>query len=564
MDASSTSSLLKQFNSQIDEKIAKVEKSSGENYKKIISGVINDQQGVYKKFIKLLEENGSEGTSFIMKDGTDLFGIELLMDYLKCGLDIELIKTLKNPILIRLRDSLICNILALTLDPDRKYLYGPTIRTIFRITEFYDILIRSLSNEPPYYHKYRYERYIEYTISRSKYGLILFPTYYSLGVTDLLKLRAFPLFPIGIQIKKLHVDEFQQTPSEFFVHDINHARRMFEENLKYYEDVKSKYTSIIQFFDECDLFSKQITDLIINGTLESKSHKEKTGKIGDIDIINKKLPYYEKGQVTEKSIRCLDIKNGTIIRKGDPIDKGYAHIIKIIVFEITHEDALPIHPSVVCSTILRGSGNSPVFPRLSQKSETGKIEIVYKKDEGGSILGFVKYKLRYGFFDKYPDVFEGYLYTSYRTDRRIAIGTQILLNIMCGTKVEDINKILILITDKTGLNEPVNTDNLVALGDKYKSILADPDYGDLTDEYVDKIRRDAGLSPENKFTGERPAAISEQNTRSIEEQYKEGLDPNKVLTFSKPLNGGYYKNTKRAKNVKVKKTKKAKNVKAKN
>jgi hypothetical protein len=558
--------LLTKFNFQINERIQKLRKKTAK-YDETIKSIIANQEASYILFNESLQKNGSELTSFILttvdvngKETTqDIFGIEYLFDFLKSGLVIELIDELNNPILYRVRDNLICNILSLTIDPTRKYLYGPTIRTIFKIVEFYDILIRTLGQEPAYYHKYRYERYVEYCISCSKDGLILLPTCYNIGVTDLLKMRGYPLFPIGISMTKLHVDEFQQTPAEFFVHDINHSRRMFEENLKHFDEIKSKYTSILNYYNDCDKFSKQIIELI-NNNFEAK----KNASIGIDDNIGLyDLPFFDINthNFITKKYKCLTQKGINELKNGQPIDKGYSQIIKIIIFEITHEDALPIHPEIICSNITRGSGNNPLFPRLTQTNKG--IEVIALSDEGASILSFVKYKLRYGFFDIYPTINELAVYSSYRTDKRLAIATKILLDFICNNAIE-MDKLLTLITDKTGLNPPVHMDNLYTINkltnkSHYSDILEDRDFGDLSEEDIKQIRLKYGLPQINEFSGIRPKPVSEQNTRNEIEQYRKGLDPRKILSIknnnANATSGGYYKNTK---NTKIKKNRKSK------
>jgi len=317
-------------------------------------------------------------------------------------------------------------------------------------------------------------------------GLFIFPTFEVLDATDLLKLRCYPMFAIGLSTTIIFVDEYDQTPIEFFIHDINHTRRMFDSNIS---DMKRNKIDTSSFHETSLYYDKSYKCLqeilyIIRNTLD----------IPDTNINNGHL-----------------VKNDySTVSTTEAIDVGYSQLITIIIFEITHEDAMPIQKDVICSTILRNSGIETEFPRINNR---GKVSI--NVESGGSVLGFVKYKLRYGFFDDIDSLTDEIVGIRYRTDKQILIATQILLKKLCKRSVsinsDDYFRIIINITDKHGLNIPNHEDHLI----KFKNIKDDPICGDFTLNDVNRIRKLKGIISENLFTGERPKDVSEQGTNLL-------------------------------------------------
>lgn len=422
-----------------------------------------------------------------LKDTQSISQLRLCVEYLKYGLKTSFIEQLCsiNSILNKSRESLYCSILAINMNEETSYLYGPTIRLIFKILEFYDIIIRSLRDFPPYYHRYRYERFIEYCIQFPE--LVLVPTFYNIGATDLLKLRPYPIYPIGISTTILHVDEYLQTPSEFFVHDINHIRRMHENNIS---DMKRRgITDSISYYDQSKLCLDKIMTIMNN--------KIKKGPVITIPQIK------DKGIIEKEAFHMNTTKS---IDYDTPIDAGYSQIIKIIVFEIIHEDALVMQEDVICSTILRNSGFKTIFPTIGTNGIV-KNSIV----SGGSILGFVRYKLRYGFLDTVTSVNENIVKMFYRTDKQIFNATRILLTKLCGVTIDEktTDRIILNIIDNSGLNKPEHPDILEVL---MPTIITDEEYGDYTQKERDSIRTKYSLPLDYEFTGIRPQSIVEQRS----------------------------------------------------
>jgi hypothetical protein len=476
---------------------------------KYLDKEIQDTIRLHNDYVKNIIDNGktvypSLRTFFEMNPVmTSIPELKLCIDYLKYGLDIDFInqKCHENSVLDQLRQSLYCSIFAVTSDKENSYLYGSTIRVIMKIIDFYDIIIRSVKQVPPYYHKYRYERYVDYCISQASNGLFMFPTFANIGATDLLKLRCYPMFPIGLSLTMTFVDEYEQSPVEFFIHDINHIRRMFESNIL---DMNQKNIDISNFDDTVSYYNASYLCLKEIFTIINNNTNKKTQLTEGYEYIN--IPKIEMDK-SQTEIRIVHLKRDDYsnVINDEPIDLGYSQLIKIIVFEITHEDSLPMHKDVICKAILRNSGIETIFPRIDQYGKVIKMVQL-----GGSILGFVKYKLRYGFFDNINSPIEQIVKIYYRTDKQILIATQILLKKLCREIINigsnDYYRIIINITDKNGLNKPEHEDHL----EKFPQITNDPIYGDYTEDQVDYIRQSKGILQPNLFTGERPKSIVEQ------------------------------------------------------
>ena len=466
-------------------------------HKTYVKYIINNQGEMYSR-LQFYDKN---------HETTQIPELGLCINYLKFGLNIPMIDSMceENLILQNLRNSLLCTILSISADPESRYLYAPTFRAIIQILDFYDIIIRSITPVPAYYHKYRYQRYIEYCLSRP--DLFLFPAFTSISATDLLILRPFPIFPVGINITLEEVDEYDQSPIEFFIHDINHTRRMFESNLV---DMSKKGLDIgipdvrLKYYEK----SSECLDKILS--IMRNTHKTNSGK----DVITIKIPTIVPSRVdtiiTKKDGLHLNMVDYSLIEQETPIDLGYSQIIKMIIFEITHEDAEPMQEDVICGIILRNSGIEVSFPRISTQAD--KISVVKNIEKGGSTLGFVKYKLRYGFYDTPDNPMDYVVRHYYRTDNQLAIATQILLKKLCNNPVQngspEYDRILINLTDKSGLNIPNHAD-LVKI--YLPEVLKDPKFGDLTDEGVSALRQKYGIPIENSFTGDRPKPVTEQD-----------------------------------------------------
>lgn len=61
--------------------------------------------------------------------------------------------------------------------------------------------------------------------------VLVLPTTALLSMRDLIQLRAFPVHPLGVVAQPLWVDGGRASPSEYFFHDLDHARFKVREDL---------------------------------------------------------------------------------------------------------------------------------------------------------------------------------------------------------------------------------------------------------------------------------------------------------------------------------------------
>jgi hypothetical protein len=133
--------------------------------------------------------------------------------------------------------------------------------------------------------------------------------------------------------------------------------------------------------------------------------------------------------------------------------------MKIILFEIIHEDAQPAYPSILCQTILRNAGHGQAkFQVLFTNPSTGTPDIRHITNPGGGILAFVKYKLRYGFLDDVllPVIVE----KEYRTTENIATAAHKLLEIIGCDDIPSLDTLMELTDNMHGQNPPAHPNHL--------------------------------------------------------------------------------------------------------
>jgi hypothetical protein len=173
---------------------------------------------------------------------------------------------------------------------------------------------------------------------------IMFPTAAKLGATDLLKGRGVPVGFLGINTEVMWVDGFHQTPFEFYVHDINHTRRMFQFMV---EDAAANLQGLQDYVAASDAY--------VRGTL---------------------LPAI------------------TPMPSDDPETQHYKRLCKIVLFEVLHEDAQPASPDVVLKALHRPALHATPFESCAGTTVT------YLMEAGASTLAYVFRKLSHEFYDR--------------------------------------------------------------------------------------------------------------------------------------------------------------------
>ena len=155
--------------------------------------------------------------------------IDNVIDYLI--LDIKLL--LKNGIHIELARIKLMTLQNYKFITDSQIKYKQGILVIMNVLELYDVVERTdknkKNNNGVYYHYLNYSYYV-YNIVECKNDFLL-PILFDISATNIIKVRTKHLYFCGICTSIKYVDEFYQTPLEFFIHDINHSRRMIEKNV---------------------------------------------------------------------------------------------------------------------------------------------------------------------------------------------------------------------------------------------------------------------------------------------------------------------------------------------
>ncbi len=346
-----------------------------------IRNIIQNPLDEYRNFKKrFLENNNNQNTSFpelftvVNKLLTMLFTEEINS---LCE-EVNVLNGMRDKVAISLRHTSLKNRVFCP--------YAPTIRSIFESITFFDVVARHKKNfyhglptDKIIEHNPREKEYSSYHMYRYKYRLddifsmipseIIIPTFASLSATDLMKIRGIPVRFVGLATDFLYVDEFEQSPEEFLMHDCNHSWRMIQEDNQACIDMSLSKDLLIE---ESNAFIQEYLPSI---------------KINKTD--------------TEEEREIKKIK-------------------KIILFEIVHEDARPFLRKIIGDYIQVKEGGEVRFelPRIDQ--ETGYMDVVDTLDTGISTLSYVRNKLQHGFYDQVDSQLPQIVSPKYRKSEYIA------------------------------------------------------------------------------------------------------------------------------------------------
>jgi hypothetical protein len=225
--------------------------------------------------------------------------------------------------------------------------YGDTIESVQGSLAFLDMYERGRPGSearPNLYHSDRYQ-YYQHFIKHECPEHVLFPTIYGLGATDLLNTRGVPIGFVGVPPTVSWVDGYTQTPLEFFYHDINHVRRMWQFTQEQAAEMK---VPLPDFVREANRYVKEdlmpLIKLEKTDTLEQKNEKR---------------------------------------------------MMKLIMFEAMHEDALPAHPAVLKRSLERAPNTMTPFEEQINDKKT----VRYLMEPGATTLAYVYRKAAGMFYD---------------------------------------------------------------------------------------------------------------------------------------------------------------------
>lgn len=331
-------------------------------------------------------------------------------------------------------------IIGLMIEDRFDFPYIQTIYVIEHLLELIDYYFRenddsqqaSTINEKigPYYHIFRYRSYLT-TFLNSEYGIpenIIFPTCANIGATDLIKLRCVPILVMGIVDKPIYVDQYLNTPLDFWAHDIQHSKRQIQETMRYY-----------------DVFIKH-----------NNYYKRRT--LYDLKTTNQFYKYMHTF-TKEKILPMISLKDHPK-NSGDPeIEKERAMraIKKIIIFEVVHEKAWPMTQASLCRNISLRYDEFPVenitFGPSEINPEKNVIKAFHYLFADPTTIGNVVGKLRTGFYDKVDSPMDVIVPKEYRTSENVAIcARDIMMQLGCN-KTPTLDYFLALATDRHAMQE---------------------------------------------------------------------------------------------------------------
>ena len=222
--------------------------------------------------------------------------------------------------------------------------YAPTMRWIARAMDFLDLVYFSEHNQESVplqglYFRDRFSYYYEYILAESP-KVYLFPTCSKLGATDLLNLGCSAIQPLGIEWKPIFVDEYLQSACNFFWHDLNHARRIHQHNQKL-----------------MDRFSSW------------------------------------RGMYHYQSTVCTELM-GLCKRP-----MMYRRLIKMILFEVIHEDAIPWDWLSIWEDVVLSDDNCFPYEATVADAQDQRHTVKYYAKSAPTLATFYN-KLRHEFFEQ--------------------------------------------------------------------------------------------------------------------------------------------------------------------
>ena len=332
-------------------------------------------------------------------------------------------KFLSLPTIMVRQEQLVHSILSVQIQSRYKYPYRSTVMLIKDMLAFIDQYCRVTQNiTNPYYHSFRYMYYMTMFLDDPLYGQphnIVFPTCAKIGATQLIKMRCVPILIMGVTTETLYVDQYHNTPLDFWAHDIQHSKRQIQETQRYFDQFiahreyyrrRTVFDTVLpeQFYEEMNTYAKNTIVPLINVT-----------------------------------------KN---LRENDLTAYAYRCIKRIIIFEVVHEKAWPLtQKSLIRNIRLRYDS----FPVENIDADPAK-GVVYTFDylfDDPTTLGNVRAKLRGGFYDRTTELNDTIVPSEYRTSMHVATAAHQLLNELGDTDNVPFEYLLALTTDNTGCEE---------------------------------------------------------------------------------------------------------------
>src|SRR3989344_5747497 len=433
--------------------------------------VINDPIGAYIDFYARLKEHGLNAPFPEFKPVVDFLVQELRSDYFKDVL-------VANPALEYEMNEVLTFLAHVNLKFNTEgaeqypyevpfsepFPYRPTIDAIESAIRLLDKMNR-LQPGNKAMKLYHFDRYCYHRHSLvSSQDVVLIPTLDELSLVDFIRTRSVPIEFVGVISKTTRVDGHQQSPLDFWYHDLNHARRLYAYIVRR-EKQKGITTDMqkLAFYKEVDQF---ITDVIFP-------------KLIDIPT---------DASEEEKALRQL---------------------ATMIIFEIVHETALTLEKDEIVRDLLRPNGPQP-FEYMMKKEDVeheSDIEALEAKrtptgnlESGSSVMGErgaepiqIKYffdrasigllanvfsKLNHHYYDDEGSVNENVVLLAYRKPEFVVKAAKKILDVFGVTEYLDDAALLELVVNREGTKEKILTKGINEEGEESTQHATDPIFAD--------------------------------------------------------------------------------------
>lgn len=315
-----------------------------------------------------------------------------------------------NPIAMELTISDICSI---HNEDYGFFTYKNTLHVIVKMLELLEIYYRSTSSQHVYYQHFRYSSLLSILTDHKNFGIpnvILIPVCFPISTTDFIKISGVPIFLLGIVDKPTLADQYYNTPLEYFFHDLQHARRIYHEMLRYYDES----------FRHTNYFKKRYFTHI-------KTH---------LQFYKYNTDYVNNTIMPIIKINCDDSEE----------DIGIKQLMNMIIFEIVHEKAWVITKKSLCRNILLKYDTYP-FEKIVV--DDNGLRIITDKYKDPTTLHNLYGKLKCGFFDDINNHNNNIVISKFRTVEHLTKATMLLLSKLGYDLKIDEQYIKALITDKT-------------------------------------------------------------------------------------------------------------------
>jgi hypothetical protein len=220
------------------------------------------------------------------------------------------------------------------------------------------------------YFQHRYHYYLDFLLDSAP-DIFILPTMQSVGVTTLLNLRSSAVQLCGVTFSSVFVDEDLQSPCNFFWHDINHARRIYQNDMWYAQKTRSTLQKLRSRMQRCAMDLFPLSKWVDDPELRFSQHP----------------PQKQVGGANQK-----------------PDKHPLQNLIKMILFEVVHEDAISLVPEQIYKDIMFPSGGCYPYERASRDPRSPHSRKNYRfYEKGATTMATLYNKLRHQFFEESPD-----------------------------------------------------------------------------------------------------------------------------------------------------------------